>query len=102
MCVVVWQNQRELCEQRLGYVRMLLVNNSDHQREIDDRRTALDSVVTPLAADSGTFPEKQRHALLHNYAAELQDLLKQIIPGLYQPHPSPTHSLQSHFLSRVS
>ena len=61
---------------------MVLVNNWDRHCEIENRRAALDNVLSPLV-DNGTFSEKQQQALLQQYNSELQDLLKRIIPGLY-------------------
>jgi len=61
---------------------MVFVNNRDIPCEIENRRSALDTVLSPLV-DSGTFSEKQRQAMLQAYTNQLQDLFKQTAPGLY-------------------
>jgi len=61
---------------------MQLVNSDDHSVEVDNRRAALNTILTPLV-DSGTFSEKLRQAVLQQYTDELQALNKRITLGLW-------------------
>jgi len=81
LCVCGHQRQQESRDQRLSYVQMVLVNNRDHLCEVENRRAALNTILTPLV-DNGTFSEKQRQATIQQYTNELQELLKRITSGL--------------------